>query len=73
MATVKLGMKRGSLKSAIFRGWERSRERKEKADPGPGPGDKYSGLYQDRIPGCNFMGEENEINLGNVIMGCPDV
>lgn len=45
------------------------REDREKANPGPGPGEKYGGLYQDRVPRCNFMGEKNDVNSGQVMFG----
>ena len=28
----------------------------------------YFKLYQDRVPNCNCMGEENEVNLGKVVL-----
>ena len=43
-------------------------EVKDEVDPGSGPRDKSGGLYQDRVPNCNCMGEENEVNLGKVIL-----
>lgn len=53
----------------VGRGQDRGKVR-DKANPGPGTGHKYGGLYQDRVPSCNFMGEENEVNLEEVILGC---
>lgn len=72
--TAKPGMERGSLRSAVSRGWAGEVKTEEKGERRQvlvlGSGAKYGGPYQDRVPGYNFMGEEKQVNLEKMTWGC---
>lgn len=72
---MKLGMDgKESFQRVQFHGMDRRsgdrREGRDKLTPGLGSGNTYGNLNQNMIPSCNFMGEENEVNLREVILGC---